>query len=65
MAKNSKTILVTVAVELPYSNELLNYNDKLNSAVLDVIGDGKFACSVVAGNNLTSEHPINKRKENG
>ena len=61
----TKSIIVTVAVQLPYSNELLNYNDKLNDAVLDVLKDGKFACSVVAGNDLTSEHPINKRKENG
>lgn len=60
MAKNSKSILVTIAVELPYDNELLNYNSKLNNAVLEVIGDGKFACSVNAGSNLTSEHPINK-----
>jgi len=60
LAKNSKSILVTIAVELPYDDKLLNYNSKLNNAVLEVIGDGEFACSVTAGSNLTSEHPINK-----
>lgn len=57
----AKSILVTIAVELPYDNELLTYNSKLNNAVLEVIGDGKFACSVNAGSNLTSEHPINRK----
>ena len=61
MGSKAKSILVTIAVELPYDNELLTYNSKLNNAVLEVIGDGKFACSVNAGFNLTSEHPINRK----
>lgn len=48
-----KKIRAYIVVELPYSNELLNYGDKLNKKIKQVIADTKFVqCKVTAGNNF-------------
>lgn len=48
-----KKIRAHIVVELPYSNELLNYGDKLNEKIKQVIADTKFVqCKVTAGNNF-------------
>ncbi len=48
-----KKIRANIVVELPYSNELLNYGDKLNKKIKQVIADTKFVqCKVTAGNNF-------------
>jgi hypothetical protein len=48
-----KKIRAYIVVELPYSNELLNYGDKLNKKIKQVIADTKFVqCKVIAGNNF-------------
>jgi len=48
-----KKIRATIVVEIPYSNELMNYGDKLNEKIKQVIADTKFVqCKVTAGNNF-------------
>ena len=58
-----KKIRATVVVEMPYEHELLCYIDKLNSKILEVLQDGKFSCTVQAGDNLpNSGAPINEKR---
>tara|TARA_Y100000389_G_C16946374_1_gene264348 strand:- start:75 stop:260 length:186 start_codon:yes stop_codon:yes gene_type:complete len=48
-----KKIRANIVVELPYSNELLNYGDKLNEKIKQVIADTKFVqCKITAGTNF-------------
>ena len=47
-----KKIRATICVELPYDNELLCFNDKLNHAILEVLKHGQFGCTVETGDNL-------------
>ncbi len=48
-----KKIRANIVVELPYSNELLNYGDKLNEKIKQVIADTKFVqCKITAGDNF-------------
>lgn len=50
-----KTIQATIVVEVPYSNELLNYGGKLDAELRRVIDKTQFLnCKVVAGDNLDS-----------
>ena len=37
-----KTIRATITVEVPYSNELINYGDKLNKKLKQVIADTDY-----------------------
>ena len=37
-----KTIRATITVEVPYSNELMNYGDKLDKQLRAVIDNTKF-----------------------
>jgi len=37
-----KTIRATITVEVPYSNELMNYGDKLNKKLKQVIADTDY-----------------------
>jgi len=37
-----KTIRATITVEVPYSNELMNYGDKLNKKLKQVIADTEY-----------------------
>lgn len=48
-----KKIRANIVVELPYSNELLNYGDKLNEKIKQVIADTEFVqCKITAGDNF-------------
>lgn len=50
-----KTIQATIVVEVPYSNEYMNYGDKLDKELRRVIDKTPFLnCKVVAGENLDS-----------
>ena len=50
-----KTIQATIVVEVPYSNEYMNYGDKLDKELRRVIDKTPFLnCKVVAGENLGS-----------
>jgi len=50
-----KTIQATIVVEVPYSNEYMNYGDKLDAELRRVIGKTPFLnCKIVAGDNLDS-----------
>ena len=37
-----KTIRATITVEVPYSNELINYGDKINKKLKQVIADTDY-----------------------
>lgn len=50
-----KTIQATIVVEVPYSNEYMNYGDKLDTELRRVIDKTSFLnCKIVAGDNLDS-----------
>ena len=50
-----KTIQATIVVEVPYSNDLMNYGDNLDRELRRVIDKAPFlSCKVVAGENLDS-----------
>ncbi len=50
-----KTIQATIVVEVPYSNELMNYGDKLDKELRRVIDKTPYlSCKLVAGKNLDS-----------
>ena len=51
LAKEKK-IRATLSVELPYDNELLCYNNKLNDRIIAVLQQGSFACEVRTGTDL-------------
>ena len=58
-----KKIRATVVVEMPYEHELLCYNDKLNSKILEVLQDSNFSCTVQAGTDLPKTGaPINEKR---
>ena len=55
-----KTIQATIVVEVPYSNEYMNYGDKLDKELRRVIDKTPFLnCKVVAGKNLDSNEYMN------
>ena len=50
-----KTIQATITIEVPYSNELMNYGYKLDKELRRVIDKAPYlSCKVVAGENLDS-----------
>lgn len=50
-----KTIQATIVVEVPYSNECMNYGDKLDAELRRVIDKTPFLnCKIVAGENIDS-----------
>ena len=56
-----KTIRATITVEVPYKNEYMNYGDKLNKKLKQIIADADFVpCSVQAGNLEPSTEPVIK-----
>ena len=64
LAKERK-IRATLSVELPYDNELLCYNNKLNDRIVSVLQQGSFACEVRTGTDLPwTGIPIITEKEN-
>lgn len=50
--EKEKKIRATLTVELPYDNELLCYNNKLNDRIVAVLQQGSFACEVKTGIDL-------------
>tara|TARA_B100002019_G_C21265621_1_gene599256 strand:+ start:80 stop:271 length:192 start_codon:yes stop_codon:yes gene_type:complete len=54
-----KTIRATITVEVPYENELLNYGNKLNAKIREVINNSDYiTCEVEAGNLEPNGRPI-------
>ena len=48
-----KTIQATITIEVPYSNELMNYGSKLDKELRRVIDKAPYlSCHIVAGNDL-------------
>jgi len=59
--KMDKTIRATITIEIPYKNEYLNYGDKLNKKLKQIIADAEYVpCSVQAGNLEPSTEPVIK-----
>ena len=57
--EKTKKIRATITVEVPYSNELLNYGHKLDKALREVIDRTEhISCSVVAGELEPSKEPV-------
>jgi hypothetical protein len=57
--EKEKKIRATITVEVPYSNELLNYGYKLDKALREVIDRTEhISCSVVAGELAPSKEPV-------
>ena len=63
-----KIIRATITIEVPYDNELLNYGNKLDQKLREVIDRTKhLSCSAQAGNLEPSTEPVLERlktKEN-
>ena len=54
-----KTIQATITIEVPYSNEYINYGDKLDKELRRVIDNTPFLnCSLVAGENLNNNGAV-------
>ena len=54
-----KTIRATITVEVPYSNELMNYGDKLDKQLRAVIDNTKLLnCKLEAGEHTDNTMPI-------
>ena len=48
-----KTIRATITIEVPYSNEFMNYGHKLDKELRRVIDKTSYlSCHIVAGDNL-------------
>jgi len=61
-----KIIRATITVEVPYKNEYLNYGDKLNKKLKQIIADTDFvSCGVEAGDLATSKEPVIRENDNG
>lgn len=59
-----RKIRATVIVELPYSNELLQDNKKLNNKIRAVLAQGEFPCTVQTGKDLPfTGTPVTTHKE--
>jgi len=58
-----KIIRATITVEVPYKNEYMNYGDKLNKKLKQIIADTDFvSCGVEAGNLQPSKEPVIREK---
>ena len=61
----AKVIRATIQIEVPYSNEFMNYGDKLDKELRRVIDKTPFLnCKVVAGNLEPNGNPTIRDKEN-
>jgi hypothetical protein len=54
-----KTIRATITVEVPYSNELMNYGKELDKELRKVIDSTEFLnCKIQAGEHTDNTMPI-------
>ena len=61
LEKTKKIIRATITVEVPYDNELMNYGDKLNKKLKQIIADTDFIPhETSAGNLKPSKRPVLK-----
>ena len=55
----ARTIRATITVEMPYSNDLLLYGDKLDAKLRDIINNADFIpCKITAGELDYSKRPV-------
>lgn len=61
-----KIIRATITVEVPYENELMNYGDKLNKKLKQIIADTDYIPHETnAGNLQPSKRPVIREKHEG
>jgi hypothetical protein len=61
-----KIIRATITVEVPYENELMNYGDKLNKKLKQIIADTDYIPhETSAGNLQPSKRPVIREKHEG
>ena len=61
-----KIIRATITVEVPYENELMNYGDKLNKKLKQIIADTDYIHhETSAGNLQPSKRPVIREKYEG
>lgn len=53
-----RKIRATINVELDYDNELLNYDDKLQSELKRVLTSNHICCKIVAGDLDKCKDPV-------
>ena len=59
-----KTIRATIQIEVPYSNEYMNYGDKLDTELRRVIDNTPFLnCGIEAGNLEPNGNPTLRLKD--
>ena len=59
-----KTIQATITIEVPYSNELMNYGSNLDKELRRVIDKTPYlSCKVVAGNDLDNNGLVIREKD--
>ena len=59
----NKVIRATITVEVPYENDYMNYGDKLNKKIKQIIADTDFvSCGVEAGNLEPCKEPVLREK---
>ena len=55
----ARTIRATITVEMPYSNDLLLYGDKLDAKIRDIINNAdSIPCKITAGELDYSKRPV-------
>ncbi len=57
-----KVIRATITVEVPYSNEFLNYGDKFDKKLKEILNQQFICCKVEAGNLEPNGMPVLKEK---
>ena len=61
----AKVIRATIQIEVPYSNEFMNYGDKLDKELRRVTDNTDYlSCKVEAGNLEPNGNPTIRDKEN-
>jgi len=59
-----KVIRATIQVEVPYTNELMNYGSKLDIEIRKVIDNASYInCKLEAGNLVPNGNPTLKLKD--
>ncbi len=58
-----KVIRATITVEVPYKNDYMNYGDKFNKKIKQIIADTDYiSCGIEAGNLKPCKEPVIREK---
>ena len=60
----AKIIRATVTIEVPYRNDLMNYNELFSNKLKQIVADADFVpCSIHAGELEPCKSPVLKDKD--